>query len=441
MQITPLQEWIGIKIGANPLDYTRERLDQWQLDHIQKIIDYVKKNSPFYRQLYAKLPSQPETVEEFSLYPFTTADDLTRNSNQFVCVPQDEIQRIVTLNTSGTSGASKRIFFSEEDQELTIDFFRVGMSTLAAPGDRVLILLPCQRPGSVGDLLRTALNRFGCIPFPHGPYEDEEGTLAYIRENEINVMVGSPVQLHRLARMDQACRVLHRGQVQKVLASTDILPETIRRNLASLWECEVFNHYGMTETGLGGGVECTAHCGFHLRESDLFYEIIDPKTGKNMPEGSTGEVVVTTLTRSGMPLVRYRTGDLSRIITETCACGSFIKRLDKIRGRMNGDVCLSSGKLVPSELDEVLLKLENVLDFSTLVERHPAEEILSINLQLVRGVHAIDIDQVTRALREIPSIEDGLRKHTLQIVIKSGSINAQNNTMSKRCIQVSQSDW
>ena len=104
------------------------------------------------------------SLRDLSHLPFTTPEDLRQDPGQFVCVSQDEVARIITLPTSGTSGLPKRIYFSAEDQELTVDFFQIGMSTLARPGDRVLILLPGPKPGTVGQLLTVGLERLGCNP-------------------------------------------------------------------------------------------------------------------------------------------------------------------------------------------------------------------------------------------------------------------------------------
>ena len=103
--------------------------------------------------------------------------------------------------------------------------------------------------------------------------------------------------------------------------------------IEAAWGCKVFEHYGMTEMGLGGAVSCGFLEGCHIRESDLYLEIIDPKPGQVLPEGKEGEVVFTTLTRKGMPFIRYRTGDWSSFIPEPCQCGSILKRISRVGDR------------------------------------------------------------------------------------------------------------
>ena len=415
MNITPLHAWIGNRLGLPQGRFERRGLDAWQLDRLNWVLQYARRHSRFYRHLYEHSPETIPSLEDWSVLPFTTSADLRANPNQLACVSQDEIQRVVTLPTSGTTGPSKRVYFTAADQELTVDFFKVGMSTLARPADRVLILLPGERPGSVGDLLKTGLERLGCEAFVYGPVDDDEKVLHLMREQKINVLVGAPVHLHRLARWDEAFNLLPKGQVRSVLTSTDTLPEIIRANLTRLWGCEVFDHWGMTETGLGGGVECEAHKGFHLREADLYLEIIDPVTQKVPPHGETGEVVVTTLTRKAMPFLRYRTGDLGSLVSGDCDCGSFIRRLAGLTGRIGADIPLENGVLTQIDLDEILFALPGVLDFSASFGTRGEMATLVVK---VRMTEMPDWQaRVYAAVSGIPTVRDGIERRLLQLTV------------------------
>lgn len=124
-------------------------------------------------------------------------------------------------------------------------------------------------------------------------------------------MVGIPVQVLAMAEHPEADRL--KGVIKSVLLTTDYMPRAIVKRISRAWDCQVFEHYGMTETGLGGGVDCRAHGGYHLRGADLYYEVVDPQSGAPLPPGQEGELVVTTLTRHAMPLIRYRTSDWGRL--------------------------------------------------------------------------------------------------------------------------------
>ena len=438
MKITPLHAWIAHRIGCAPAALDRSRIEQYQLEHLNGLMENLRAHSPFYKERLASFPTRLNRLEELAGLPFTSADDLRRNPNRFACVSQDEIQRIVTLPTSGTTGESKRIFFTAEDLELTLDFFKVGMSTLANAGDRVLILLPGVRPDSLGDLLKRALERLGCLPVLYGPLDDEERVFQTIIDHEINVIVGAPVHLLRLARLDDADWVLPKNQIQKVLTSTDVLPDAIRSALQSLWGCEVFDHWGMTETGLGGGVECEAHQGFHLREADLLVEIIDPISGKVLPEGGMGEVVITTLTRAGMPLLRYRTGDLSRLIPGECACGSCIRRLDKITKRVDAGIPLGAHILTLHDLDEALFQIPEMLDFSAIIHDNGEMKTLSLALRSLPILQSELEFQVFNSLEKIPTLQSALSDGSLELEISPHEqIRPENpNAMQKRRLMI-----
>jgi phenylacetate-coenzyme A ligase PaaK-like adenylate-forming protein len=121
--------------------------------------------------------------------------------------------------------------------------------------------------------------------------------------------------------------------MRTVLLTAEYVSDEALAYVKDAWQCEAFEHYGMTEMGLGGAMSCAAHIGYHPREADMIFEIIDPDSGEPLPEGEPGEVVFTTLTRTAMPLIRYRTGDISRWIPGACPCGSVLKRLDRVRDR------------------------------------------------------------------------------------------------------------
>ena len=120
----------------------------------------------------------------------------------------------------------------------------------------------------------------------------------------------------------------------------------------------------MTETGYGGGVQCGAREGYHLRDDDLLIEVLDPQTGVPVKDGEYGELVLTTLRRRGMPLLRYRTGDLGRMLTEPCGCGCLKPRLDKVEGRLDDCMRLSDGTVLSMHvLDEMVFAVDGVQDF------------------------------------------------------------------------------
>jgi phenylacetate-coenzyme A ligase PaaK-like adenylate-forming protein len=391
MKITPLENWIASQIGGQP---EPAYLQAYQLRKLRETIEYARARSRFYKE-HLPRPVRIGSLVDFTRLPFTSPADIAHAPNDFLCVSPREVDRIVTLSTSGTTGNPKRVFFSEEDQELTIDFFNHGMTTLTDSTDRVMIFMPGTTPGSVGDLLVKGLTRFGCTGIVYGPIKDYGHAALALHDENITAVVGIPSQILTLARTTTAGAI---PRVKNILLSADYVPTAAVAAIQKAWDAVVYGHYGMTETGLGGGVECEARCGYHLREADLYYEVIDPTTGLPVPDGDYGEVVFTTLTRRGMPLIRYRTGDWARFLLEPCPCGSVLRRLGKVAGRIAEPVRLNANQtLSVTQLDEIVLADDDVLSYEAALETRDGQDCLCLT---VRSDGRADLRRISHSLQK-----------------------------------------
>ncbi|NLF51686.1 MAG: phenylacetate--CoA ligase [Leptolinea sp.] len=389
MKVTPLDEWICRKISVPSGGLSKNVLKEFQLEKLNTTLRHVRKNSRFYQRHLEGMPETINSMEDLGDFPFLTSSDLQAHSSEMVCVPMGEISRIVTMNTSGTTGIPKRIYFTPDDQELTIDFFGIGMSTFVDESDRVLILLPDTTPGSVGDLLFTGLSRIGVKPVRHGPIVNLQETLSIISEMRITSLVGAPTQLLALCRFCEINQGNNPIELKSILLSTDHVPESLARTLEESWKCRVYNHYGMTEMGLGGGVFCDADFGYHLREADMIFEIIDPTTGEKQPDGVLGELVFSTLTRKGMPLIRYRTGDLARFLSSPCPCSSTLRSLDKVTNRIDQSFLIGSEEFHLSEMDEVLFSCPDLINFQIRIDHDQIKDTIFFQLYSLRPLTEI----------------------------------------------------
>jgi phenylacetate-coenzyme A ligase PaaK-like adenylate-forming protein len=193
----------------------------------------------------------------------------------------------------------------------------------------------------------------------------------------------------------------------------------------------------MTEMGLGGGVQCSVHEGYHFREADFFFEIIDPDTAQPVPEGRAGEVVFTTLTRKAMPLIRYRTGDLARFIPEPCPCGTVLKRIDRIRGRVKGTVALGEDhQLDVSDLDEAVFKVPGLLDYEAEICKQQGRDHLRIRVFPSSGSSEKVLVGVDEALKQVPVVRRSIEQEILildPVLVREGK--GMNRGMSKRKIR------
>ncbi len=422
--MTKLAQWIHSKINKASQRLTREAIDAYQLEKLKEVIEICREKSPFYRRHLKGFSSkQIATINDLSDFPFTTSKDISDNSLQFLCVSQDEIQRVVTLHTSGTAGNPKRLYFTRQDLELSIDFFAHAMSAFVRAGEKVLILLPGAKPDSAGDLIAKGLERIQVKGLIHGPVKEPARTAQEIRAQQPACLIGIPTQVLWLARTQD----IPRGIIRNIILTADYVPLAIVRALEQIWDCQVFNHYGMTEMGLGGGIECEVRgSGFgvrgkkipltpnlspltplHFREADLYVEIIDPDTGEPKQDGEFGEFVFTTLTRNGMPLIRYRSGDMSRFLPDPCHCGTVLKRLERVNGRFGNRIQIGADILNMADLDEALFPIPNLLNYQAAITQENHKPMLQILLYVKNsGTDSQILTQAQDSLYQIPAIRN-----------------------------------
>lgn len=418
---SPLEKWI-IEDAELKKEY-RAVLDAYQLDSIKETINYAKAYSSFYgKQLQNISENSISSLKDFSEIPFTYPKDVTDNPYDFLCIPYKSVERIVTLNTSGTTGNEKRIFFTDKDLNMTVDFFASGFKAMVNSNDRVMIMMPGSTYGSLGDIIKKSLDKINIVNFVVGVMKDSCKTEDFIKENNINSIVGLPMQILYLSRVhkDIFCRI------KKLMLSADYVPEVLIQELKRKFNCSVFTHYGMTETAYGCAVECEELNGYHYRENQLYLEVVNPLTGEVLEDGSRGEITVTTFKREAMPLIRYRTGDWGAFKKDKCKCSTFLKTLERSRGRINNIINICGRKIEIREFDELLLKFEAVIDYKISQEND--------NLKIILFVHGDNrcFDSIESELDNFLQSKCGSKcKFTLTQKNKDNII-FPHNTMVKR---------
>ncbi|HWQ51524.1 MAG TPA: methyltransferase domain-containing protein [Terriglobales bacterium] len=327
------------------------------------------------------------TPAVWSRLPFTTAADLAADPQGFLAVSPAEIPRVVTLQTSGTR-LGKRVFLSQADLEATVDFFAAGMSGLVSEGETVCVFMR-DGPDSIADLLRRGLEKLGVSCRSLWDFDDINEAIEAAR--------GAACIIAQPGFARTLCLAAPELSPRAVLLSADYIPKSFVRLIERVWGCTVYAHYGMTETGFGFAVDCRCRDGMHLRDDEFFVEIIEPKTLLPIPDGEAGEVVLTSLRDRAMPLIRYRTGDIARLIIPPCACGGSFPRLGRVEGRLGGD------SLGMAALDEALGDIEALLYFDAAV--NTGELIISCFAPggLDRLAAALAAAGIEAKLREIPA--------------------------------------
>ncbi|NJB66461.1 phenylacetate-coenzyme A ligase PaaK-like adenylate-forming protein [Desulfobaculum xiamenense] len=382
----PLDRWLVSRMGLPPDAPTpdRDTLREWQFRQLRRTIAHARCASPFYARRLARVdPDAVRTPQALAMLPRTSADDLRTRPEDFLCVSQDDVARVVTLSSSGSSGAPKRFFFTSGDLERTIEFFRHGMESIVPPDETVLALLPGNRPGGVGKLFAEAVARRGATAVFADDASNIPDVLDLLWTSRASCIIGSPVHVQAVAKLWRHLG-LERGIIRSALMCWDTLSGAAATTIARAFGCDIFTHWGMTETCLGGAVDCAAGSGMHLREPDFLMEITDQDTGLPVPDGVYGEIVITTLSRRAMPLIRYRTGDMGRLVPGTCACGSPLRRLADVPGRIGHATILPDNTpLHQAELDELLLRIPDVLDLQASL--NPARPVLTLEIDTLPG--------------------------------------------------------
>ncbi|MDD3219277.1 MAG: AMP-binding protein [Lachnospiraceae bacterium] len=308
-------------------------IDQWicETEHIKSLTraSLEKIQLEKLNLLLARKKTLLSSLEELAQLPFTTSEMLSQHPEQFLLTSQANINRVISGATSGTTGPSKRVFYTAKDTSYTTSFFAAGISEMVTANDRVLIDFPFSGAFGLGDLIEKAVISIGAHSIRPCPNRSFKEQCLYIHEQQPDCYIGSCVPLLSLARYYQCHFADWSFPITRALISGDACPSEVVRELEQLLHTKLFPHYGSRECGLGGAITCQAHEGMHLRENHIIAEIID-RDLKPVPDGCWGELVLSTIGLEAMPLIRYRTGDYTRILPTPCPCGSVTRRLDSV---------------------------------------------------------------------------------------------------------------
>lgn len=402
---------------SNPGLGTRGSVDVYRDFHLRRTLHYAYEKSSFYRKQFETSGLRPEEIEGFeqlSSFPLTGQDLLSRVPDRFLCTSQSDVARPCSFVTSGTSGPPKKVYWSHWDIGKITDFMAAGISTVATPADTVQILLPYGGPDSQADLLRQGVEKMGGRPVVSGMEPSAQSQMETIGRYGSTVLFGYASHIIRISKELQRDHDLSTLGIRVLFLAGEYLPAARRAELESTWNCSVRTHYGLTEMGLGVAVECDDGDGFHFNEADLLLEIIRPETGERVLPGEEGELVFTTLTRQAMPLIRYRTRDISRFVSAPCRCGAAsLKKIGAVKKRMDAIVKLANGaEIYPTLFDDRLFAFREVIDYGTKLFRERGLERLEFTVETEGEFEGLK-EKIRAALHQIPAVSDALKKGTM----------------------------
>ncbi len=389
---------------------SREELEQLQIERLQSTLNRVYRSVAFYRSAFDAHQVNLERVKSRAALrdlPFTTKEDLQKSyPYDMFAVPLRDIVRIHT--TSGTTGKPIVVGYTQNDLR---SWRECSARLLAAAGvtehDVVQVALHYSLFAE-GFGFHQGAERIGASVIPASLTTGVGKQIVVMRDFKTTVLISTPSHaLNIAATLDEAQVPLERLHLRLGIFSGERCSDSLSRHLEERLRIASIDTYGPTEL-LGPGVagECLQHHGLHINEDHFIVEVIDPKTLAPAAPGEEGELVLTTIMKEGFPLIRYRTGDITRLMVEPCPCGRTFVRIAPIIGRTDDLILVQGVGFFPSQIEEVLAGFEGaspyfqiVLDQEGGVDTVQVRVEISDSIQSLDAVKAIETMQIQAAQR------------------------------------------
>ncbi len=364
----------------------RAKIREIQLERLRYTVRYCYENVPFYKKKLddaGVAPDSIKTLDDIRRIPPTTKADL-RDNYPFglFAVPMKKIVRIHA--SSGTTGKPTVVGYTAHDLDMWSDCVaRLCAAAGATADDIVQISFGYGMfTGALG--LHYGLEKLGCAVVPNSSGNTEKA-LMYMRDFKTTALVATPSYALYMAETAKKLEYpMSDYHLRLGLFGSEGCTPEMRTQIETAWGLFATDNYGMSEL-MGPGVsgECEERCGLHINEDYFLAEIVDPSTLEVLDEGETGEVLITTLTKEGIPLLRYRTRDISRITYEPCKCGRTFARMDKIKGRSDDMLKIRGVNVFPSQIESVLVGMQGVSPhYQLIVRREGFADTLEIRVEL-----------------------------------------------------------
>jgi len=355
------------------------KMNDYQLETIVRSLSTIKERSPFYREKFKGIDlTKIRSQADFEKLPFSDKNDLREvYPLGLQSVPDKEVVRI--HSSSGTTGTPVIIPYTKRDvEDWAIQFERCYRMAGITEMDRIHIT-PGYGLWTAGIGFQLGAERLGAMVIPMGPGNTEK-QLKMMMDLKSTVLCATSSYALLLAEEIQKRGIKDQIELKKGVIGSERWGDKMRDRIANELGVELYDIYGLTEIyGPGIGISCSYKNGIHMWDDYLYFEIIDPKTGKVLPDGEVGELVITTLRKEGAPLIRYRTHDLTRIIPGDCPCGSRFPRIDIITGRTDDMIKVKGVNIFPAQFEELLTKFpEASSEYQVMIDHLEGKDILTL---------------------------------------------------------------
>ena len=360
----------------------------------------LKDRSPFYAKKFEGIDlSDVQTQADFEALPFSEKADL-RDAYPLglAAVPESEIVRI--HSSSGTTGTPVIIPYTQQDViDWAVQFARCYEMAGITKDDRIQIT-PGYGLWTAGIGFQLGAERLGAMAVPMGPGNTDK-QIRFMKDMQSTVLCATSSYALLLAEEIAKRGVRDELNLKRAVIGSERWGHKMRQRIANELGVKIYDIYGLTEVyGPGIGVSCDYECGMHVWDDYCYFEIVDPKTGKVLPDGEIGELVITTLRKEGAPLVRYRTHDLSRIIPGECECGSPFPRIDTLIGRTDDMVKVKGVNIFPAQIEEIIKFTDGASsEYQVMIDHLEGKDIMTVFFETDASVE--DREQIERNMESI----------------------------------------
>ncbi|MBE7089950.1 MAG: phenylacetate--CoA ligase [Clostridiales bacterium] len=386
---------------------SRDEMSALQSERLVKLVKYVYENTPFYRKKMDEmgvLPNDIKNIEDITKLPFTTKDDL-RDNYPFglFAVPQTDIVRIHA--SSGTTGKATVVGYTQNDLDVWADCVARCFAMAGVDKNDIIQIAYGYGLFTGGLGAHGGAEKIGATVVPMSTGNSKKLT-TMMEDFGVTAIACTPSYLLHISELLAQENKLDAIKLKTAICGAEPWTEKMRNEIEQKLNINAFDIYGLSEVmGPGVACDCIHHKGLHVCEDHFYPEILDSTTFKHKNEGETGELVFTTLTKEGLPLLRYRTKDLTSIDYSTCECGRTSARISRFKGRVDDMLIIRGVNVFPSQVEAALVDVKEISPhYMMVVDRINNLDTLEIQLEVKPEYFADAISGLEKLTQKISHV-------------------------------------